>query len=322
MFRKTGSSTGDKKSTRTLLEESAKRFKTMTKMSNAKSIAIIVGVMVAIGSTLYNNHFMKLPVPHVALIQLEGVVERGSNTADGVILSEAIKNAIESDEAKAILIEANSGGGSPVQAETLHRTIMSYRETVSKPIYISIGELCASACLYIASSGDEVYAHKNSLIGSVGVRMDSWGVNRLLEKLDIERRTYSAGEHKAMLDPFLPKDPIVDEHLNSKVLSPLYSVFVNALKEGRGEHLDVNNPKLFTGLLWTGQEAKQLGLIDDIQTHWEVRETLLKRYHIDVIQNYTRNEFSFAKILTSEFWGDVAANAAMKLASQDDVKLR
>ncbi|WP_299021003.1 S49 family peptidase [uncultured Photobacterium sp.] len=290
-----------------------RRYRNNTRANYIKVGAIVFGVVFAIGNTLYINHFFNMPVPHIALIKLEGNVERGSNTGDGVILSEAIERAMNDTLAHAIIVEANSPGGSPVQAEQLHRTIMSMRDTTNKPIYFSIGELCASACLYIASSADMVFAHKNSLIGSVGVRMDGWGFDKFLEHIDIERRTYSAGKHKTLLDPFKPRDPDAEAHLKTFVLEPLYGEFVSALKEGRGDKLDTNNENLFTGLLWTGAQAKSLGLVDDIKTHYEVRTALQERYQVEMIQNYSRANFSISKLLTSEFWADVVAKAWVKV---------
>ncbi|MFA0037723.1 S49 family peptidase [Vibrio chagasii] len=224
--------------------------------------------------------------------------------------------------AHAILIEANSPGGSPVQAEILHRTLMSMRETTNKPVYFSIGEMCASACLYISSSADKVYAHKNSLIGSVGVRMDTWGFDKLIQQLQVQRRTYTAGRNKALLDPFLPENPEATEHIESHVLQPLFEEFKGALIEGRGEKLETDNPDIFTGYIWTGSEAVEIGFADDIQTHFEIRESLRDEYQVTDIQNYTKPKFSMMKLLSSDFWAEVLAKTAMKLDSGSEMELR
>lgn len=306
---------------KTQISTFAKRYAHNTYANYIKVGAIVFGVAFAVGHALWREHIFNMPVPHIALVKIEGTVERGSRTGDGGILSDAILSAMKDDLAHAVLIEANSPGGSPVQAEQLHQTILSLRDTTHKPIYVSIGETCASACLYMASAGDQVFAHKNSLIGSIGVRMDSWGVNRLMEDLHIERRTYSAGKHKALLDPFMPRDPVAEEHLKEYILEPLYLQFVEALKEGRGDKLAADHEKLFTGLIWNGQQAVELGLVDDIATHVEVREWLKKRYQVTTIQNYSRESFSFRKLLTSDFWGDVIASAVTKLSSDSHTKV-
>lgn len=284
-----------------------------TRANYIKTFIIGLGLCLAIANILYINGKFTVPVPHIALINIEGAIERGSSTGDGLIISNAIKLAMDDDLVKAVIIEANSPGGSPVQAEQLHRTIMSMRHSNSKPIYVSIGEICASACLYIVSAADKVFAHKSSLIGSIGVRMDGWGFDKILSHLDIERRTYSAGEFKALLDPFQPRDPEVDNHLDTFVLSPLYQDFVGAIKEGRGDKLDQQNPLLFTGLIWTGMTAKDLGLVDDIKTHYQVRESLKTHFDVEMIQTYTKSSFDLKKLIMAEFWADVIAKALIKL---------
>lgn len=309
------------KSLRESVRDFTKRYKAIHNLNRVKVAAIVIGVTFAIGHTVYMSHYFNMPVPHVALIQLEGAVERGSPTADGTIISEAVRKAMNDPLAHAILIEANSPGGSPVQAEILHRTLISMRENTNKPVYFSIGEMCASACLYISSSADMVYAHKNSLIGSVGVRMDSWGFDKLIKQLQVERRTYTAGKNKALLDPFLPANPEATAHLESHVLKPLYQEFKNALVEGRGEKLKTDNPNLFTGYVWTGQDAVALGFADEIKTHYEIREQLRDAYDVNDIQNYTRPKFSMMKILSSDFWAEVISKAVFNVQAQTEYKL-
>jgi protease-4 len=310
------------KSLRESLKEFTLRYRSIHNLNRIKVGIIVFGVLFAVGQTIYRSHYFNMPVPHIALIQLEGAVERGSPTADGTILSESIRKAMKDPLAHAILIEANSPGGSPVQAEILHRTLMSMRETTNKPVYFSIGEMCASACLYISSSADKVYAHKNSLIGSVGVRMDTWGFDKLIQQLQVQRRTYTAGKNKALLDPFLPENPEATEHIESHVLQPLFEEFKGALIEGRGEKLETDNPDIFTGYIWTGSEAVEIGFADDIQTHFEIRESLRDEYQVTDIQNYTKPKFSMMKLLSSDFWAEVLAKTAMKLDSGSEMELR
>ncbi|MDA0155843.1 S49 family peptidase [Vibrio sp. Makdt] len=310
------------KSLRESLKEFTLRYRSIHNLNRIKVGFIVFGVLFAVGQTIYRSHYFNMPVPHIALIQLEGAVERGSPTADGTILSESIRKAMKDPLAHAILIEANSPGGSPVQAEILHRTLISMRETTNKPVYFSIGEMCASACLYISSSADKVYAHKNSLIGSVGVRMDTWGFDKLIQQLQVQRRTYTAGKNKALLDPFLPENPEATEHIESHVLQPLFEEFKGALIEGRGEKLETDNPDIFTGYIWTGSEAVEIGFADDIQTHFEIRENLRDEYQVTDIQNYTKPKFSMMKLLSSDFWAEVLAKTAMKLNSGSEMELR
>ncbi|USD58931.1 S49 family peptidase [Vibrio sp. SCSIO 43140] len=299
----------------------ARLYKKNHTLNFIKVSAIVFGVLFAIGHTMYRAHFFNMPLPHIALIQFEGEVTRGSSTADGTRLSEAIQKAMEDPLAHAVLIEANSPGGSPVQAEILHRTLMTMRETTNKPVFFSIGEMCASACLYVSSSADKVFAHRNSLIGSVGVRMDTWGFDKLIKNLQIERRTLSAGKNKALLDPFMPENPEAVKHLKNEVLAPLYVEFKNALIEGRGNKLATENPDLFTGYIWTGQDAVELGFADEIKTHYEIREMLRDTYQVSDIQNYTKPSFSMMKLLSSDFWAEVVSKAVTDIHGQQKLEL-
>lgn len=299
----------------------ARLYKKNHTLNFIKVSAIVLGVLFAIGHTMYRAHFFNMPLPHIALIQFEGEVTRGSSTADGTRLSEAIEKAMQAPLAHAVLIEANSPGGSPVQAEILHRTLMTMRETTNKPVFFSIGEMCASACLYVSSSADKVFAHRNSLIGSVGVRMDTWGFDKLIKNLQIERRTLSAGKNKALLDPFMPKNPEAVNHLKNAVLAPLYVEFKNALIEGRGNKLATENPDLFTGYIWTGQDAVNLGFADEIKTHYEIREMLRDTYKVSDIQNYTKPSFSMMKLLSSDFWAEVVSKAVTDIHGQQKLEL-
>ncbi|MEZ8419598.1 MULTISPECIES: S49 family peptidase [unclassified Vibrio] len=310
------------KSLRESLKDFSDRYRSNHNLNRIKVGFIVFGVLFAVGQTIYRSHYFNMPVPHIALIQLEGAVERGSPTADGTILSESIRKAMKDPLAHAILIEANSPGGSPVQAEILHRTLMSMRETTNKPVYFSIGEMCASACLYISSSADKVYAHRNSLIGSVGVRMDTWGFDKLIEQLQVQRRTYTAGRNKALLDPFLPENPEATKHIETHVLQPLFEEFKDALIEGRGEKLMTDNPDIFTGYIWTGAEAVDIGFADEVKTHFEIREGLRDEYQVTDIQNYTKAKFSMMKILSSDFWAEVLVKTAIKLRADTELELK
>ncbi|WP_435000062.1 S49 family peptidase (plasmid) [Vibrio scophthalmi] len=305
-------------SLRDRLKEFSKLYKSNHRFNQIKVAAIVLGVGFGITHTLYMTHYFNMPVSHIALIQFEGPVQRGSKTGDGTILSEAIQKAMNDPLAQVVYIEANSPGGSPVQAEILHRTIMNMRNTTHKPIIFSIGEMCASACLYVASAADVVYAHANSLIGSVGVRMDSWYLEDFISKFDIERRTFTAGRNKAFLDPFQPMTKQAQSHLNNNILEPLYGEFKKALREGRGEKLNEDNPDLYTGFIWTGSQAVEIGFADELRTHFEVREQIRETYQVKTIQNYTQPSFSFRKMLTAEFWADVVAQAAVKVQQQSN----
>jgi len=140
-----------------------------------------------------------------------------------------------------------------------------------KPVHAVVGNLAASAGYYIAVAADKIYANQASLVGSIGVRLDSFGAVDAMQRLGIERRLLTAGEHKGLLDPFSPIDTDATEHLQG-VLDSVHQQFIEAVKEGRGNRLK-NDPDLFTGLVWNGQQAVELGLVDELSdAHTIARE--------------------------------------------------
>ena len=200
--------------------------------------------------------------PHTALVYLDGAISADQPAnADDVVYS--LRSAFENKLSKAVLLTINSPGGSPVQAGYVYDEIVRLRSKYpDKKIYAVIRELGASAAYYIAAATDEIYADKSSLVGSIGVTASGFGFVGLMEKLGVERRTYAAGEHKGFLDPFLPQRDDESE-LWKEVLDSTHQQFIRAVKAGRGDRL-VDNDKLFTGLIWNGEQALDFGLIDGL----------------------------------------------------------
>ena len=257
--------------------------------------------------------------PHLALVKIEGAIGPGSKYGDAMKLVDALDKASKNDNAKAILIEADSGGGSPVHAEIVSNAIDDIRKS-GKKVLFSVGELCASACLYIGSQADEVFVHRNSLVGSVGVKIEGWGIDRLMNKVGIQRRSYSKGQHKTFLDPFQPEDKVVAEHVEDKILTPLFSEFKRVLKKGRGEKLS-DDPRVLSGLVWTGSEAVELGLADKIADSWTLRENLKNEYAVDDIIAYNKKRVRVRDLLTSDFYAEVISKALLKVSEESDAKV-
>lgn len=157
----------------------------------------------------------------------------------------------------------NSPGGSPVQSGYVYDEIRRLRgEYPDIKLYAVITDLGASGAYYIASAADQIYADKASLVGSIGVTAAGYGFVGTMEKLGVERRTYTAGEHKAFLDPFQPQKPEETAFWQS-VLETTHKQFIASVKQGRGERLkDKEHPELFSGLIWSGEQALGLGLVD------------------------------------------------------------
>ena len=197
-----------------------------------------------------------------AVVDIKGVImDEADASADLVVPS--LRKAFEHSKTKAVLLRINSPGGSPVQAGQINdeiRRLKTLHEDI--PVYAVISDICASGGYYIAVAADKIYADKASLVGSIGVRMDNFGFVEAMNKLGVERRLLTAGENKGMLDPFLPVNPKEVEHVKT-LLNSTHQQFIDVVKEGRGKRLK-DNPDLFTGLIWTGEGAKDLGLIDEL----------------------------------------------------------
>ncbi len=197
---------------------------------------------------------------HTALIKLKGIIADGAD-ASAEEINRLLDKAFASKQAKGVILEINSPGGTPVQAANIYQEIRRLRKKhKDKPLYVVVSDLCASGGYYVASAADKIYASRASIVGSIGVRMDSYGVTRLADKLGIESRTITAGKNKALLDPFKEENPEQRAHLQA-MLDEVHQIFIEDVKKGRGDRLK-ETPDLFSGLIWTGEDAKKLGLID------------------------------------------------------------
>lgn len=237
---------------------------------------LVLGLLLAIAAGLVMQRFGTEPVskePYTATVSLKGpVFEAGEASADS--LRTRLRDALEDELSAGVLLLIDSPGGSPVQAGLMYDDIQRLREAhPDKPVHAVVGNMAASAGYYIASAADNIYANQASLIGSIGVRLDSFGAVDAIQRLGLERRLLTAGEHKGLLDPFLAVDETAQEHLQG-VLDSVHQQFINAVKQGRGERLS-NNPDLFTGLIWNGEQAVILGLVDGLKDHHAVARDVI-----------------------------------------------
>ncbi len=204
----------------------------------------------------------KIAKNHTALVELEGVIADGeSSSADNIV--SALRSAFEDVKTKGVILRINSPGGTPVQAGYIYDEILRLREKYpDTPLYAVVSDMAASGGYYVASAADEIYVSNSSIVGSIGVRMDSFGVVDAMEKLGIESRTLTAGENKALLDPFTPVNEKAMKHLQS-MIDEIHQQFIDAVKKGRGDRLKEIDD-LYSGLIWTGSEALEFGLVDKI----------------------------------------------------------
>jgi protease-4 len=201
-------------------------------------------------------------VKHTALVDLKGVISDSSEaSADNIITG--LRDAFEDENTAGVILRANSPGGSPVQSAYIYDEIKRLRELYpDTPLYAVVTDVCASGCYYVVSAADDIYVNNSSIVGSIGVRMDSFGFVDTLKMLGVERRLYTAGESKGFLDPFTPSKPADVAHVKL-LLESIHEQFISAVKSGRGERLK-DDQKLYTGLVWTGEESLPMGLADKV----------------------------------------------------------
>lgn len=209
---------------------------------------------------------------HTAVVKLSGVIASGEAGGSENMIA-GLKKAFEHEDTAGVVLEINSPGGSPVQSAYIYDEIMRLKqEHAAIPLYAVVTDIAASGGYFVAAAADRIYVNKSSLVGSIGVRLDAFGFVELMKKLGVERRLLTAGENKALFDPFLPEQIEQKAHLQS-MLNQVHGHFIDAVKQGRGDRLD-ENKDLFSGLIWSGEQSVQLGLADAYGTTRSVAREL------------------------------------------------
>ena len=249
---------------------------------------------------------------HTALIEVRGMIMAEEEaSADNIVSS--LRAAFENEKTKGIILRINSPGGSPVQSGYIYDEIKRLRgEYPDIKVYAVISDLGASGAYYIASAADQIYADKASLVGSIGVTAATFGFVGVMEKVGVDRRVYTSGEHKAFLDPFQP--PKEEEtRFWQGVLETTHKQFIDSVKKGRGERLKVDqHPELFSGLIWSGEQALQLGLVDALgSSSYVAREVIGAKDIVD----FTREENPFDRF-TKKLGASVAERLALWMGFQ------
>ena len=197
---------------------------------------------------------------HTALIDVKGLIAPGTD-ASAEKVSIALQAAFKDKNTQGVVLRINSPGGSPVQAQSIFDEMKRLRQKYpDTPLYAVVEDLCASGGYYVAVAADRIYVAKGSIVGSIGVRMDNFGVVGLMEKLGVERRLITAGKNKALLDPFLPLEES-HKQIAVDLINEIHDQFIAAVKQGRGKRLK-ETPDMFSGLIWSGSKSVELGLAD------------------------------------------------------------
>jgi len=241
---------------------------------------------------------------HTAVVEVKGLIADDTKaSADHLI--KGLRDAFENKHTKGVVLRINSPGGSPVQAGYVNDEIKRLREKYPKiPLYAVVTDLCASGGYYIAAAADKIYVDKASIVGSIGVLMNGFGFNQVMDELGVERRLLTAGEHKGIMDPFSPMSEF-DRQFVQGLLERIHQQFIRVVKEGRGERLKIDE-LTFSGLFWSGEEAVERGLADGLGSTSYVARELIKA---EEIVDYTPSEDMFER-----FAKRIGAGAAAHLA--------
>lgn len=252
---------------------------------------------------------------HTALIEISGVIEPGGEVnADAVMGS--LNDAYENKGTKGIILRINSPGGSPVQAGIINQEIKRQKALhPAIPVYAVVEDICASGGYYIAAATDKIYVDKASIVGSIGVLMDGYGFTEVMKKVGVERRLLTAGENKAMLDPFSPVNPKHQAYAQS-MLNEIHEQFKTVVREGRGNRLK-ESPETFSGLFWSGEQSIKMGLADALGSADYVAREVIKQEEIV--------DFTYQETVVDRFAKRLGASMAQSLglnALQKGVQLR
>ena len=251
---------------------------------------------------------------HTAMVSIEGEISSNA-IANALDVGSALQAAFENDNSVGVILRINSPGGSPVQSGIINDEIRRLRALYpNKPLHVVVEDICASGGYYIAVAGDQILVDKASIVGSIGVVMDSFGFTGLMDKLGISRRMITAGSNKGMLDPFSKEDPKQVEMVQT-MLNEIHQQFIAVVKAGRGDRLK-DSPDLFSGRVWNGEQAVKMGLADGFGTVDTVARDVFKAPNI---LDYTMKE-NFAERVAKRFGAEMGSAAGKALVRSGDIK--
>ncbi len=307
---------GDPDWERALINRMAAEFLRDQRRARRWGIIFRIGILVyllVLAIAYYADGFtdsLSAATDHTALIEVKGIIAPESDASADRLVT-ALRKAFEADHAKAVILRLNSPGGSPVQAGYVFDEIRRLRaKHPDKKVYAVCMDACASGAYYIAAAADEIYVDEATLIGSIGVRLDSFGFQQALDELGIQRRLLTAGDRKGLLDPFSPLSER-DRDFVQGLLDNIHQQFIDAVKTGRGDKLK-GGDDLFSGLFWTGDESLGLGLSDGLGTSSSVAREIVG---LEEIVEYSSKR-DLLERLTDRF-GTALARGLLEIGAQD-----
>lgn len=280
-------------------------------------------VMVLLGKScsIEKSNNSTSSTPHVAVVDITGTIGEGSQAVNSEDTNKALAKAFEAKASKAVVLNINSPGGSPVQSDEIWQQIRYLKQQhKDKKVYAVIGDMGASGAYYIASAADEIIVNPSSLVGSIGVIMPNYGVNGLAQKLGIEDRTMTSGTNKDILSMTKPINPEQRAHIQA-LLDNVHQHFIDAVKEGRGKRLKSNDPAIFSGLFWTGDQAIKLGIADRSGSI----DSLMRELKLDNKVDYTIERTPFDSLLGkmgSQIGQGISQSITQQLQTEQQAQLK
>lgn len=262
---------------------------------------ILLAIALVAGPLIYSlgiSRFLSsetLDQDYVALVRISGLIAPDSRASAANVIA-ALDAAYEDKKAKGVVLLINSPGGTPVQAAIIHDRIRRLKSEHPDKRMVVVGEdMLTSGAYLIACAADEIYVNRATFTGSIGVIVSGWGLDKLIERFQIERRVFTAGEHKSRLDTFRPLEPD-DRNKTQALLGTIHQQFIQAVRDSRGERLTGQDEQLFSGDFWSGEEALALGLVDGLS---DLGSVLRDTFQITRTKDYTRRPSVFERISNS-----------------------
>jgi protease-4 len=265
--------------------ESERKFKFIGRIT-----IFILFLLITVSVIFSSSSGINYSKDHIAIINIDGEISsNGPVNVENIIPH--IEKAVNNDACLGIILKINSPGGSATQSKIIFDEINKFKKINDKKIYTVIEDVGASGGYYIAASGDMIFANASSIVGSIGVRLDSFNVISLMEKLGIESQVISSGKDKTMLDPFSKLTEQHRLHLET-LLASIHDQFISDIQKSRSNKINEN--KVFTGLFWTGTEALKIGLIDEIASVYDVNE---KYFNNTELVTYNKEDNFFKDLM-------------------------
>lgn len=263
--------------------------------------AALICVAVVGGALLYSLGLQQLFAPakftgpYAALVRIEGLIDP-EQRANAHKVNAALTSAFEDPRAKGVVLLINSPGGSPVQASLIHDRLLSLRARYpNKPVWAIGEDMLTSGAYFVAVAAPNVCVNRSTMTGSIGVVMEGWGLDRTIGRWDIERRVFTAGDHKRRLDAFQPLRS-QDQEKAAELLHAIHEHFIQAVRDGRGERLKGEASELFSGDYWTGEQASEFGLVDGL---CDLESVIQQHLGVQQLKDYTLPPNLFARMANS-----------------------